>query len=104
MWHFVNDIVFTLVYAGVLLALQKQSAARTVVGFGVVPWLLDPILVMPVMMARHPLVRTGQMQNLGFFILDMGMGLMLALFDLVAYLVYGVIVGAIYKHKGKGIG
>jgi hypothetical protein len=98
-WHFINGIVFTLVYAGVLLALQKQSTAGTGAWFGAILWLLGPMLLMSVMMAMHPLVRAGQMQNPGFFMLNMGMGLMPALFDLVAHLVYGVIAGAIYKHK-----
>lgn len=99
-WHFVNGIVFTLVYAGVLLALRKQSTVGTGLWFGAVLWLLGPMLIMPVMMAMHPLVQAGQMPNPGFFLLGMGMGLMPALFDLVAHLIYGAIAGAIYKHRG----
>jgi hypothetical protein len=97
-WHFVNGILFTLIYAGVLLALQKQSTAGTGAWFGAILWLIGPMLLMPVMMAKHPLVQAGQMVNPGFFMLNMGMGLMPALFDLVAHLVYGVIAGSIYRH------
>lgn len=96
-WHFVNGIVFTIAYAAILLAFRKQSTWATGVGFGVVLWLLA-MMIMPMMLSMHLLVRAGSMDNPGPFMLRMGKGWMPAMFDLVAHLVYAVIAGAIYKH------
>ncbi len=95
-WHFANGIVFTLIYAGVLLWQRQQSTWLTGLWFGVVLWIVAGIM-MPIMLDMHPLVRSGMMKNPGLFMVGMGMmGLMLSL---VTHLVYGVIAGATYKHS-----
>jgi uncharacterized membrane protein YagU involved in acid resistance len=99
LWHFINGIVFVLIYAGVLLALRKQSTAGSGAVFGIVLWLLA-MTMMPAMLSMHPLVRAGEMQNPGVFMLKMG-GWTPAIFDLVGHLVYGVIAGLIYKHAHR---
>jgi uncharacterized membrane protein YagU involved in acid resistance len=95
--HFMMGIIFTLIYAGVLLGLRTQSTWSTGAWFGGVLWLVA-MLMMPVMMSMHPLVQAGKMTNPGVFMLGMGMGWMPAVFALVAHSVYGIIAGWIYQH------
>ncbi len=98
LWHLANGIFFTVVYAWVLLKARTQSDAKTGAVFGAVVWLLAMIL-MPVMMAFHPQVRAGVMANPGFFLRGLDPGLGLAMLDLFAHLVFGILAGVIYKHR-----
>lgn len=98
LWHFANGIFFTGVYAWVLLKFRTQSDAKTGAVFGAAVWLLA-MLMMPIMMAFHPQVRAGVMPNPGFFLRGLDPGLGLAMLDLFAHLVYGILAGMIYKHR-----
>jgi hypothetical protein len=98
-WHFVNGVLFTLAYAAVLLAIGRQSTWRTGLALGAGLWLVGPMLAMPVLLRLHLLVRAGEMPNPGFFMLDMGYGWTPAAFDLAAHLLFGYLVGVVYKHR-----
>ena len=97
LWHSVNGIVFALAYAEILLVRQKQSTVPTGLTLGLVLW-LAAMLILPVLIAMEPSVRSGRSPNPGFFLLGLGMGWTPALFVLLDHLVYGMLVGAIYKH------
>ena len=99
MMHFMMGIVFVLIYAAALLALHRQSTWKSGAVFGIVLWLMGPMLMMPVMMGMHPLVRAGAMMNPGFFMLGMGKGLMPALASLMMHLFYAISAALIYHHR-----
>lgn len=103
MMHFMMGIAFVLMYAAALLALRRQSTWGSGAVFGMVLWLIGPMLMMPVMMAMHPLVQAGTMMNPGFFMLGMGKGLMPALASLMMHLFYAVAAALIYKHRLRPI-
>lgn len=96
--HFMIGIILVLIYAAVLLALHRQSTWGAGAVFGIVLWLIGPMLIVPVMMAMHPLVKAGQMMNPGFFMLGMDKGLLPAMSSLMMHLVYSIIAAVIYKH------
>lgn len=96
--HFMNGTIFALAYAAILLALRTQSTAGTGVGLGLATWLGGAMLLLVPILEIHPLVQSGEMKNPGYFMLDMGMGWTPALLSLATHLVYGVIVGLLYKH------
>ena len=100
-WHFANGIAFALVYAKVLAAWQRQSTLGTGAGFGLVLWVVA-MLLLPVLLSVHPLVRAGKMPNPGVFLLGLGAGLVPAVSLLIGHLVYGVLAGALYKHRVQG--
>ena len=98
LWHYGNGILFTFVYAGVLLALGKQSTVRTGFWFGIALWTIA-MLALPALTAAHPLVREGKADNPGVFLLGKGMGWTPSLFSLLDHLLYGVLAGVVYKHS-----
>src|SRR5690606_38207188 len=53
-WHFGNGVLFTLLYAGVLLSFNQQSSWLTGLAFGGFLFLLA-MLMLPVMLLIHPL-------------------------------------------------
>ena len=97
LWHFINGIVFALVYAAVLVVRQRQSTVPKGLALGLVLW-LTAMVVLPLLMVMEPSVRSGRAPHPGFFLLGLGMGWTPALFVLLDHLVYGTLVGAIYKH------
>lgn len=104
--HFMNGVIFTLIYAGILLSLHKQSTWVTGLVFGAALWLVA-MLMMPVMMGMNPLVQAGKMENPGLFLLNRGadgQGIMAPMFSLITHLVYGAIAGAMYKHARRDVG
>ena len=68
---------------------------------GLALWLLL-MFTLPIMFSGDPAVRSGQMPNPGVFLLNTGMGWTPALFILLDHLVYGMLVGILYKHRLLG--
>jgi hypothetical protein len=101
MWHFLNGIAFAAIYAKILIALRKQSTVTTGFWLGLSLWIL-PMLTLPILFSWDPSVRSGQLPNPGVFLLHTGMGLTPAFFVLLDHLVYGLLVGVIYKHRLVG--
>jgi hypothetical protein len=101
MWHFLNGIAFAAIYAKILIALRKQSTMSTGFWLGLALWILL-MLTLPILFSADPSVRSGQMPNPGVFLLHTGMGWTPALFVLLDHLVYGLLVGIIYKHRLVG--
>jgi len=98
-WHLGNGVVYVFVYAAILVRFQEQSTARTGAVFGVVLWLVGPMLLVPMVLNFHPSVRSGALTNPGIFMLALGLGCKPALIDLGAHLTHGVLVGVISKHR-----
>lgn len=97
-WHFLNGIVFAVIYAKALIALRKQSTMSTGFWLGLTLWFLV-MLTLPILFSADPSVRSGQLPNPGMFLLHTGMGWTPASFVLLDHLVYGLLVGIIYKHR-----
>lgn len=97
-WHVLNGIAFVVVYAKILIALRKQSTVSTGVWLGLTLWILL-MLMLPILFSLDPSVRSGQLPNPGVFLLHTGMGWTPAFFVLLDHLVYGLLVGIIYKHR-----
>ena len=97
-WHYLNGIAFAVIYAKVLIVLRKQSTVTTGFWLGLSLWILL-MLALPILFNGDPSVRSGQMPNPGVFLLHTGMGWTPAFFVLLDHLVYGLLVGVIYKHR-----
>lgn len=96
--HYAIGILFAAVYAVALLALRMQSGVAWGVLLGLAVWLVA-MLLSPLIAAIHPLVGVGRASNPGAFLLALGKGWTPALFSLLDHLLYGTLVGAIYKHR-----
>jgi hypothetical protein len=100
-WHFGNGLVYVAVYAIVLRRLGQQSNLGTGVIFGIILWLVGPMLLIPLLLNLAPAVSWGLLTNPGIFMLDLGLGWKPAVTDLGAHLVHGIVTGVVYKHKIK---
>jgi hypothetical protein len=98
-WHVVNGLVYLPIYALILLRLRRQSNALTGAVFGVVLWLLGPMLLVPLLLNLHPAVASGHLTNPGVFMLSLGLGWTPALVDIGAHLTHGILAGVVYKHR-----
>jgi hypothetical protein len=98
-WHIDNGLIYVPVYAWVLLRLQRQSRVGTGIIFGVILWLLGPMLSVPMLLNLDPRVIAGELTNPGVFMLKLGHGWAPAFIDLGAHLVHGILVGVICKHR-----
>ncbi|MGQ9601047.1 MAG: DUF6789 family protein [Anaerolineae bacterium] len=93
--HFMIGLVLALGYA-VFFAnvLPGQPWLRGAL-YGLVPWLLAMVVVMPMVGLVHPMVSAGMMPNPGFFLT--GMGTVLApIGSLIGHIVYGAVLGLVY--------
>jgi hypothetical protein len=97
-WHCLNGIAFAAIYARILIAFRKQSTVGTGFLLGVALWILL-MLTLPILFSVDPPVRSGEMPNPGVFLLHTGLGWTPALFVLLDHLVYGLLVGVIYRHR-----
>ncbi len=97
-WHCLNGIAFAAVYARTLIALRKQSTVGTGFLLGVALWIIL-MFTLPILFSADPPVRSGELPNPGVFLLHTGMGWTPAFFVLLDHLVYGLLVGVIYRHR-----
>jgi hypothetical protein len=97
-WHGLNGIAFAAVYPKLLIALRKQSTVGTGFLLGVALWILL-MFTLPILFSGDPPVRSGELPNPGVFLLHTGMGWTPAFFALLDHLVYGLLVGVIYRHR-----
>jgi hypothetical protein len=97
-WHCLNGIAFTAIYAKVLVAFRKKNSIGKGSLLGVALWALL-MLALPILFSADPSVRSGQLPNPGVFLLHTGMGWAPAFFVLLDHLVYGLLVGIIYRHR-----
>lgn len=98
--HFMIGGILALAYAFLFAqALPGQPWLRGA-AYGLVPWLMAMVVVMPMLGLVHPMVLSGMMPNPGFFLLGMG-SLLPALSSLVSHLVYGAVLGAIYGQPAQ---
>lgn len=63
--------------------------------YGLVPWAMMMVVVLPMLGLVHPLVRAGMMPAPGLFLSGMGT-VMAPLGGLIGHLVYGAVLGAVY--------
>ncbi len=96
--HFMmGGAVFGLAYAWLLEPrLPGPSAVRGLI-YGAILWIVAG-LMMPVVGLMHPLIKAGQMPSPGLFMIGMG-GMMAVMGSLMGHLLYGVVLGGIYKRK-----
>lgn len=100
LWNFANGIAFAIAYALVLKRLGRQSTVITGFWLGAVLWVLSMTAV-PALVNTNPLVTSGKVQSPGMFLFGMQMGWAPSLFVLIDHLVYGLLVGVIYKHRDE---
>lgn len=93
--HFMIGLILALGYAFVFARLLPGQPWVRGALYGVIPWLLAMVVVMPMMGLVHPLVRAGMMPAPGFFLAGVGT-VMAPLGSLIGHLVYGAVVGATY--------
>lgn len=96
--NFANGIAFAIAYAAVLKCLGRQSTIDTGFWLGTVLWIFS-MTVLPVLVNTHPLVIFGKVQSPGLFLFGMQVGWTPSLFVLIDHLVYGLLVGVIYKRR-----
>ena len=97
-WHYANGVLFAFAYAWLLLALRRQSSVAQGLLLGVVFW-VAAMLLAPGVAALHHLIWARRIASPGAFLLALGKGWTPALFSLLDHLLYGALVGAIYKHR-----
>lgn len=87
--HFMIGVVLAVIYASIFLSiLNKEANIKSGALFGLIPWFVAQIMVMPMMS-----VMGGGSYIAGLF----SGSLMLAMASLVGHLIYGSILGGIYK-------
>ena len=93
--HFMIGLILALGYAALFASWLPGAPWLRGAIYGLVPWAMAMVVVMPMMAVVHPLVVAGMMPAPGFFLLGMGT-VMAPLGSLIGHLVYGAVVGAIY--------
>lgn len=101
MMHFAIGAGFALGYAALLRVFRGRRPIEFGLLFGVGIWLLGPMLSLAWLMELHPLVRAGEMQTPGLFMLKLREGLKPAFVELLAHLVYGGTLGDAYRRRSK---
>ena len=100
LWNFANGIVFAIAYALVLKRLGRQSTIVTGFWLGTVLWVLSMTAV-PALVNTNSLVTSGKVQSPGMFLFGMQLGWAPSLFVLIDHLVFGLLVGVLYKHRER---
>jgi len=88
MMHFIVGIVLTAIYASFFVNKLKGSYALRGVIFAMIPFVIAQAVMMPMMGA-------------GFF---SGGDVMMIMGSLIGHVVFGVVLGAVYKNGDSGIG
>ncbi len=91
-----GTVLFPAIYR---LTLQPRSGSGTGPGvlFGLFLWAVANLMVMPMMGAIHPMVKSGMMPAPGFLMLHLGV--MAPVGSLIGHLVYGVLLGRLAGPK-----
>ena len=92
--HFMVGLVLAILYAAVVLpGLNKEANLKSGALFGIAPWLLAQLMVMPMM---------GLMSG-GNFVSGLFSGsVLIAMASLMGHLLYGTVLGFLYNpHTGK---
>jgi len=91
--HFIIGIVLSIGYAAIFLpALNKEGSWKKGAIFGLIPWLLAQIMVMPMM----------SLLNGGSYVGALFSGsIMMAMASLVGHLIFGAVIGIIYKPESS---
>jgi uncharacterized membrane protein YagU involved in acid resistance len=87
--HFMIGIILAFSYAAIFLpTTKKESSWKSGAIFGLIPWLIAQIMVMPMM----------NLLNGGNYVDALFSGsIMVAMASLVGHLIYGAVLGSIYK-------
>ena len=93
--HVMIGLILSLGYAFFFARLLPGRPWLRGALYGVIPWVVAMVVVMPMMGLVHPLVRAGAMPDPGFFLMGMGT-IMAPVGSLIGHLVYGAALGAIY--------
>lgn len=87
--HFIVGLVLAVIYATIFLTvIRKKANFKNGALFGILPWLLSQLMVMPMM---------GLLNGSGFIAGLFSGSAFLALGSLVGHIVYGAILGWLYK-------
>ncbi|MBI1938938.1 MAG: hypothetical protein HYS25_12575 [Ignavibacteriales bacterium] len=89
MAHFMVGLVLAIIYAAIFLAaINKEANFKNGALFGILPWLLAQLMVMPMM----------SLMSGGSFVSGLFSGsLLIAIASLMGHLLYGAALGTIYK-------
>ena len=87
--HFMIGTILAVTYAAIYLPYTKQSAGvKSGLIFSIIPWLMAQIIVMPMM----------SMMNGGSYASGLFSGsIMIAMASLIGHLLFGVVLGLLYK-------
>lgn len=93
MAHFMVGIILAVIYAAIFLSfINSKSNVRKGILYGVFPWLLAQVMVMPMM----------SIMNGGNFASGLFSGsLIIAMASLMGHLIYGAVIGLLYKPSVK---
>ena len=87
--HFMIGIILAIIFAGIFLPVTKQEADfKSGAVYGILPWIIAQLIVMPMMM-----VMNGGSFTSGLF----SGSIVMAMASLVGHLIYGAVLGKIYK-------
>ena len=93
--HFMVGIILAIFFAGIYLPLTKsESSLKSGAIFSIFPWLMAQIIVMPMMSALN---------GMGFIAGLFSGSVILAMASLMGHLVYGVVLGKIYKSEKEKV-
>lgn len=95
-----GTLLFPVIYR---FALQPGSGGGTGRGllFGLILWAAANLMVMPMMGAIHPMVKSGMMPAPGFLMLNLG--IMAPVGSLLGHLLYGGLLGKLAGPKAAGL-
>lgn len=93
--HFMIGLILSLGYAFLFVRLLPGDPWLRGALYGLVPWLMAMVIVMPMMALVHPMVRAGAIPAPGFFLAAMGT-VMAPLGSLIGHLLYGAVLGVVY--------
>ncbi len=89
-------ILFPAIYRFVLQPSSGSGTGRGVL-LGLLLWAAANMMVMPMMAAIHPMVKSGMMPAPGFLMLNLGV--MAPIGSLIGHLLYGVVLGKLAGPK-----
>ena len=101
MIHFMmGTLLFPAIYRFTLQPGSGSGTGRGVL-LGVILWAAANLMVMPMMGAIHPMVKSGMMPAPGFLMLNLG--LMAPIGSLIGHLLYGALLGKLAGRKAVGL-